>query len=156
MKLYLLFSNKTSIHQLQTFYEISQFLKSLDIVLHETVKPTLFTNLQCIIQEPGKMFWHMSVKEMLKYLFCFNYLTGFLSNNFTFCLDINGHAADVTTLDCHHDNIVALSGSVDGTAKLLSSNTGKVRRQKLVYFVNQQISFDFNFLLSNKQKICNV
>ena len=74
--------------------------------------------------------WHMSVKEMLKYLFCFNYLTAFLSNNFTFCSDINGHAADVTTLDCHHDNIVALSGSVDGTAKLLSSNTGKVSRQK--------------------------
>ncbi|XP_041478059.1 angio-associated migratory cell protein-like [Lytechinus variegatus] len=40
--------------------------------------------------------------------------------------DGNGHEGDVTTLDCNHDNILALSGSIDGTAKLLNSNTGKV------------------------------
>lgn len=37
-----------------------------------------------------------------------------------------GHAEGVTSLDCHENSVLTISGSVDGTAKLLNMNTGKV------------------------------
>ncbi|XP_071823388.1 angio-associated migratory cell protein-like isoform X2 [Apostichopus japonicus] len=38
----------------------------------------------------------------------------------------HGHSDSITCMDCHKDNVMALTGSVDGTAKLLNTNTGKV------------------------------
>ncbi|XP_071792333.1 angio-associated migratory cell protein-like [Asterias amurensis] len=37
-----------------------------------------------------------------------------------------GHSDGVTALDCHSNNVVVLTGSVDGTAKILNSNNAKV------------------------------
>ncbi len=37
-----------------------------------------------------------------------------------------GHSKGVTALDCHSNNVVVLTGSVDGTAKILNSNSAKV------------------------------
>ena len=41
--------------------------------------------------------------------------------------DNTGHGGGVTSLDCHAENVLALSGSVDGTAKLLNTNNAKVK-----------------------------
>lgn len=38
-----------------------------------------------------------------------------------------GHSAAVTSLAVCEDNVLLLSGSVDSTAKLVNTNTGKVR-----------------------------
>lgn len=38
----------------------------------------------------------------------------------------HGHSDSVTCVDCHKDNVMALTGSVDGSAKLINTNTGKV------------------------------
>ncbi|XP_070569921.1 angio-associated migratory cell protein-like [Ptychodera flava] len=37
-----------------------------------------------------------------------------------------GHSGGITSLDCHSDGSLLVSGSTDSTAKLLNSNTGKV------------------------------
>jgi len=36
------------------------------------------------------------------------------------------HQKAITSLTCHHDNSVLMSGSLDGTAKLMNSVSGKV------------------------------
>lgn len=38
----------------------------------------------------------------------------------------HNHTDSITCIDCHKDNVMALTGSVDGTAKLVNTNTGKV------------------------------
>ena len=37
-----------------------------------------------------------------------------------------GHSDSITSIDCHTDNALVLTGSTDLTAKLVNSNTGKV------------------------------
>ncbi|XP_019614224.1 PREDICTED: angio-associated migratory cell protein-like [Branchiostoma belcheri] len=36
-----------------------------------------------------------------------------------------GHAGAVTCLDCHHDNVLVMSGATDGTARIWNSAAGK-------------------------------
>lgn len=38
----------------------------------------------------------------------------------------NGHSDKVVALDCHSDNQLALTGSIDGNAKLINSQSGKI------------------------------
>ena len=52
-----------------------------------------------------------------------NFIFMIFANNLT---DNSGHSGGITSLDCHEDNILALSGSVDGTANLLNTTNGKV------------------------------
>ncbi|XP_022079230.1 angio-associated migratory cell protein-like [Acanthaster planci] len=40
--------------------------------------------------------------------------------------DSTGHSSGVTSVDCHRNNIVVLTGSVDGTAKVFNGNNAKV------------------------------
>ena len=47
--------------------------------------------------------------------------------------DNTGHGGGVTSLDCHAENVLALSGSVDGTAKLLNTNNGKVKDHIIIF-----------------------
>ena len=37
-----------------------------------------------------------------------------------------GHSDSITSIDCHTDNTLVLTGSTDLTAKLININTGKV------------------------------
>ncbi|XP_072181235.1 angio-associated migratory cell protein-like [Diadema setosum] len=51
----------------------------------------------------------------------------------------SGHEGGVTTLDCHHDNNLVLTGAVDGSSKLLNSGTGKVLATFTAGPVNEDI-----------------
>lgn len=47
--------------------------------------------------------------------------------------DKSGHGSSVTSLDCHVDNQLIISGSTDVTAKVISLKTGKVGQTKYRY-----------------------
>jgi WD40 repeat protein len=55
----------------------------------------------------------------------FNFVISFLVLKMCF-LSYAGHQGSITSLSCHPDNVVIMTGSVDVTSRLINSQTGKV------------------------------